>query len=220
VELRLCRWEGGGWSGPGRAASGAIGEVAVDADHAPFHAPGGADQSAVLDDGIADRPPAPVRGLGAAAAEAAGHGAGRPRPERHLPNAVEGHDLQAGVPELALLEGKTALDGGERGRLVAGWNDPVEARAGEVDVLFEPGGGERGGTRHQQRCDQRGGDDGGPGPAGPLFSPAAAGALTRGAAVSAAHGVGSIGTHPALPPLRIERGAYHAVRGFERRPAG
>ncbi len=97
-----------------------VGPVAVDADHAPLDAPGRADHAAVLDDGIAHRPPMAVGGQRAAAAEPARNGAVGPWPERDLADLVEVRDLQVGIPEPAFLGRKPLLNGAERPGVVAG----------------------------------------------------------------------------------------------------
>src|SRR5215212_5948793 len=89
-----------------RDAFRVVGPVAVDADHAPLHAPLPTDHAAVFDDRVADRPPVPVGDQRPAAAKAAGNGPVRPGPVGHFADAVEGRDLQVGIPEPAFLGGE------------------------------------------------------------------------------------------------------------------
>src|SRR5262249_27239617 len=83
----------------GPRARRAIGPVAIEAGHAPFEAPAGADRARILDDRVMDGVLAPVRDFDNAAAEAARHRIGGPGPERGFPDLLEGDDPQVAAPE-------------------------------------------------------------------------------------------------------------------------
>ena len=120
-----------------------------------IHAPARADHAAVLDDRVADRAPHAVGDQRAAGAEAARDRAVGPGPERDLADLVEAFDPQGRVPEPAFLGREALLDGVERPGVVAGRELGVEARAPQIDGLFEPVGGE--GRRAPRGCKHAGG---------------------------------------------------------------
>src|SRR5256885_15426322 len=104
------------------AAPRIVGPVPIEAHHAPLHAPTDPDPPGVLTDPVVDGAGTGVRHQRRAAAVAARDGvrcASRPRPEGGLVNAVESDDLQAGLPELALLLGEPHRDLAEHGRILA-----------------------------------------------------------------------------------------------------
>src|SRR5262245_48905874 len=101
-------------SGPRGVARRVMGPIAVDADHAPVHAPACADHAGVLDDRVTHGPPLAVRDEGAAGAEAARDRTVGPRAERDLADLVEAFDPQRRVPEPAFLGREAVLDGAER----------------------------------------------------------------------------------------------------------
>src|ERR1044071_4718653 len=96
---------GTGTLGTGGLAVGVIGPIAIEPDHAPLHAPVGADHAAILDDRVADGAPHAVGNQRAPAAEPARNGAVGPGPESHLLDLIEAVDPQVGVPEPAFLGG-------------------------------------------------------------------------------------------------------------------
>src|SRR4051794_9618843 len=125
-------------SGLGGLAGGGVGPVAVEADHAPLHAPTGADHAAVLDDRVFHRAPLAVGDQGAAGAEPARDGAVSPGPERDLANLLDGLNAQVGIPEPVFLGPKAALDLIDRPAVVAGRELGIELRPPEIDGLFQP----------------------------------------------------------------------------------
>src|SRR5450756_962665 len=92
-----------------------IGPVAVEADHAPFDAPGHADHAGILADPVIHPVLAPVTDRGHRRAEPARNGSLRPGPVGGFAHPLEVENLQVGVPELALLLGETCADLAERG---------------------------------------------------------------------------------------------------------
>src|ERR1700676_2506994 len=101
--------------GPSHAAPRIVRPVAVDAGDAPLHAPGRSDHAGALADRIVDHALDPVGRERDGAAIAPRDGVGRPRPKRCLAHLGELDDLQARVPEAALLGGEPRLDLAERG---------------------------------------------------------------------------------------------------------
>src|ERR1041385_6585800 len=129
---------GTGTLGTGGLAVRVIGPIAIEPDHAPLHAPVGADHAAVLGDRIADGAPYAVGDQSAAGAEAARDRAVGPGPERHLLDLVDAFNPQVGVPEPAFLGGEAVLDRAEPPQVVAGRQLGIEARAPEIQRLFQP----------------------------------------------------------------------------------
>src|SRR5262249_33922913 len=130
-------------SGLGHAAARVVGPVAVEADHAPFHAPARPDPAGILADPVVDRAGARVGDEGDAAAIAAGNGIRRPAPGPvgRLADAVDLHDVQGRLPEGALLLGEPGHDLVQHRRVFAGRHHVVVARAGQPEILFQPARG-------------------------------------------------------------------------------
>src|SRR5262245_38898863 len=127
-------------SGLGHAAARVVGPVAVEADHAPFHAPACTDKAGILADPVVDRTGARVGNEGEATAKAAGNGIGRPAPGPvgRLTDAVDLHDEQGRLPEGALPLGEPGHDLAQHRRVFADRHHVVVARAGQPEILFQP----------------------------------------------------------------------------------
>ncbi len=93
---------------PRHLAGGIISPIAVEPDHAPFHAPGNPDHAGVLADRVMHGVPAAVADHGNCGTEPARYCLGCPGAKGRLPHRVEPDDLQVGIPEIDLLSRKSA----------------------------------------------------------------------------------------------------------------
>src|ERR1700761_5966684 len=119
------------------AASGPIGQIAVETDDAEIDAPIDADHAGIFCDRIIDRVPRAVVDNRGTATEAARNALRGPGQQRRLLNILDADDLQPRVPKPRFLDLEIADDAIERGRIIARRQRMVVTRPGEPEILLQ-----------------------------------------------------------------------------------